>query len=155
MFTFSFTKKKNVLRPAEAPKWYAVTQSKEAQSVKKMTAAATENTSTAAIEMEASIELFGKYAIKQLLDGHAVRFGSWGIFRITFKSEGVDNLDDFNTAAMIKNPRIIFIPSKEFRNSVMSEIKFQNGGVLEEGIHYASLADYRKAKGIPPVEPTE
>ena len=49
---------------------------------------------------------------------------------------------------MIKNPRIIFTPSKEFRESVLQGIQFQNAGVLDEGISYASLADYKKAKGI-------
>lgn len=49
---------------------------------------------------------------------------------------------------MIKNPRIIFTPSKEFRESVLQGIQFQNVGVLDEGISYASLSDYKKAKGI-------
>ena len=49
---------------------------------------------------------------------------------------------------MIKNPRLIFTPSKEFRESVLNGIQFQNAGVLEDDISYASLADYKRAKGI-------
>ena len=30
----------------------------------------------------------------------------------------------------------------------IQQLKYQNGGVLEEGVNYASLTDYRKAKGI-------
>lgn len=49
---------------------------------------------------------------------------------------------------MIKRPRIVFTPSKEFREEVLKGLQFQNGGVLEDGISYATLADYKKAKGI-------
>ena len=67
---------------------------------------------------------------------------------VSFKSDGVEDITDFNAGAMIKNPRIIFTPSKEFRESVLQGIQFQNAGVLDEGISYASLSDYKKAKGI-------
>lgn len=33
---------------------------------------------------------------------------------------------------MIKNPRIVFTPSKEFRESVLNRLQFQNAGVLDE-----------------------
>lgn len=67
---------------------------------------------------------------------------------MTFKSEGTEDVTQFNAGAMIKNPRIIFTPSKEFRESVLQGIQFQNGGVLEDGISYATMADYKRAKGI-------
>lgn len=34
---------------------------------------------------------------------------------------------------MIKEPRILFTPSKEFRQNIIQQLKYQNGGVLEEG----------------------
>ena len=34
--------------------------------------------------------------------------------------------------ALIKNPRIVFTPSKEFRESVLNRLQFQNAGVLDE-----------------------
>ena len=49
---------------------------------------------------------------------------------------------------MIKNPRILFTPSKEFRDTIVKNLQFENGGVLDGDINYASLADYKKAKGI-------
>lgn len=113
-----------------------------------MTRAATENTTTAPIEMEAALELLGRHARQQLQQGHTVRVGDLGTIRVSFKSDGVENITDFNAGAMIKNPRIIFTPSKEFRESVLQGIQFQNAGVLDEGISYASLSDYKKAKGI-------
>ena len=51
---------------------------------------------------------------------------------------------------MIKNARIVFTPSKELRESVLNGLTFEDGGVLENDISYASLADYRLAKSPPP-----
>lgn len=49
---------------------------------------------------------------------------------------------------MIKNPCIIFIPSKKFCESVLQGIQFQNAWVLDEGISYASFSGHKKVKGI-------
>ena len=125
MQKFNLVQKGKPGKPDEPKKWYAVPQTREAQSVKAMTRSATENTSTAPIEMEAALDLLGKYASEQLLQGHTVKVGDLGTLRITFKSDGVANINDFNAGVMIKEPRILFTPSKEFR-----------------------LTDYRKAKGI-------
>ena len=54
--------------------------------------------------------------------------------------------DDFNASSMIKEARVVFTPSKEFREAVTNNIVFGNAGVLEDDINYASLADYRRAK---------
>ena len=49
---------------------------------------------------------------------------------------------------MIKEPRILFTPSREFREAVIGAIQFENGGVLDGDVNYASLDAYRKAKNI-------
>ena len=66
MQKFNLVKKGNPAKPDVPKKWYAVPQTREAQSVKAMTRSATENTSTAPIEMEAALDLLGKYASEQL-----------------------------------------------------------------------------------------
>lgn len=60
----------------------------------------------------------------------------------------MEDITQFNASAMIRNLRLVFTPSKEFREQVLSGLQFQNGGVLENGVSYASLADYKKVKGI-------
>ena len=50
---------------------------------------------------------------------------------------------------MIKNARIVFTPDRELRENILNGLKFEDGGVLEDDISYASLSDYRLAKGIP------
>lgn len=148
MQKYKLVKRGNPSKPDAPKKWYAIPVSYEAQSVKVMTRAATENTTTAPIELEGSLELLGEYAKQQLLQGHTVRVGNLGTLRITFKSAGVDDITTFNAGQMIREPRIIFTPSKELRESVVQNLQFQNGGVLEDGVSYASLSDYKRAKGI-------
>lgn len=60
----------------------------------------------------------------------------------------MENINDFNTGIMIKEPRIVFTSTKKLRDSVVRQQKSHNGGVLEDGVNYASLTDYRKAKSI-------
>ena len=79
--------------------------------------------------MEAALELLGNYARQQLLQGHTVRVGDLGTLRITFKSDGVEDITKYNASAMIKEPRILFTPSREFREAVIGAIQFENGGI--------------------------
>ena len=39
-------------------------------------------------------------------------------------------------------------PLKTKGEYILQGIQFQNGGVLEDKVSYASLADYKRAKGI-------
>ena len=148
MYKYKLVKRGNPQNPDAPKKWYASPLSETAQDVKAMTRAATENTTVAPKEMETALELLGNYARQQLLQGHTVRVGDLGTLRITFQSEGVENITDYQASSMIKNARILFTPAKEFRDAVIGNLQFENGGVLDEGVNYASLTDYKKAKGI-------
>lgn len=148
MGNYKLIQRANPLKKDAPKKWYASPLTNKPLELKVMTRAATENTTTAPIEMEASVELLVNHTQKQLLQGHTVNIPGFGSFRITFKSDGVENINDFNAGQMIKNPRILFTPAKELREAIRNQMKFDNGGVLEDGISYASMADYRKAKGI-------
>ena len=127
---YNFVQKANPNNRDAVKKWYAVPSSESAMSGKAMTRAATANTSTSAIEMEAAMEYLANYIPQQLLQGHTVKVPGLGTFRIAFKSAGVNNLSDFNVSAMIKEPRILFTPDKALRTSVINNLAFENGGVL-------------------------
>ena len=141
--------RKNPLKKNEPAKWYATPNSAKPLAQKVMTRVATENTTTAPIELESAMELLAAFIPQQLQQGHTVNVPGMGTFRLTFKSEGVEDIDKFNAGQMIKSPRIVFTPAKELREKTLQGLSFENGGVLESGINYASLADYRKAKGLP------
>ena len=74
------------------------------------------------------------YAVTRLMKGEPVSLGDMGDLRITFRSKGVADINKFNPNTMIYEPRLRFVPKKAFR---------------DDGIDYASLAAYRKAKGLP------
>lgn len=148
MYKYKLVKRGNPQNENAPKKWYASPLSETAQDVKAMTRAATENTTVAPKEMEAALELLGNYARQQLLQGHSVKVGDLGTLRITIQSEGVEDITQYNPQTMIKGARILFTPSKEFREAVINNLQFENGGVLDGDVNYASLADYKRAKGI-------
>lgn len=148
MYKYKLIKRGNPQDKSAPKKWYATSIGEKAQNVKEMTRSATENTTTAPIELKSALTLLGSYARRQLLQGHIVRVGDLGTLRITFQSEGVEDIAQFNASSMIKNPRIVFTPSRSFREEVLRDLQFSGGGVLEDGISYASLSDYKLAKGL-------
>ena len=148
MYRYKLVQKADPRDKSKPKKWYATPLSITAQDIKTTTRSATANTTTAPIEMEASLELIANHAIERLPQGSAVKLGKLGTLRITFKSEGVEDINQFNSLTMIKEPRILFTPSKELREAVIKGLQFQNAGVLQDGVDYASLSAYKKAKGI-------
>lgn len=134
-------------REEGAMKWYAVPSTETAMTGKDLTRAATANTSTAPIEMEAAMEHLANFIPQQLLQGHTVKVPGLGSFRVSFRSVGASEIVDFLPSQMIKEPRILFTPDKELRTKVISNLTFENGGVLKDGVRYASVADYRLATG--------
>ncbi|VFB14686.1 DNA-binding protein [Bacteroides heparinolyticus] len=150
---YKLVQKKNPQKKSEPAKWYATPNSAKPLAQKALTRAATENTTTAPIEMEAAMELLAAFIPQQLKQGHTVNVPGMGTFRLTFKSEGVEDIDKFNAGQMIKSPRIVFTPAKELRERTLQGISYENSGVLEAGVNYASMADYRKAKGLPTPAP--
>ncbi len=150
---YKLVQRKNPLKKDEPAKWYATPNSAKPLAQKALTRAATANTTTAPIELESAMELLAAFIPQQLQQGHTVNVPGMGTFRLTFKSEGVEDIDKFNAGQMIKSPRIVFTPAKELRERTLQGISYENGGVLEAGINYASLADYRKAKGLPTPAP--
>lgn len=144
--SYKLVKRVNPMKRDEPGKWYATPNSNPPLTGKAMTRAATANTTTAPVEMEASLELLAKFVPGQLQQGHTVQVPGLGTFRLIYKSDGVDNPDDFRAATMIHDIRIAFTPCPELRESVLKELTFVDGGILEGGVSYATLADYRKAK---------
>ncbi|RRD88835.1 hypothetical protein EII33_11230 [Bacteroides heparinolyticus] len=150
---YKLVQRKNPLKKDEPAKWYATPNSAKPLSPKALTRAATANTTTAPIELESAMELLAAFIPQQLQQGHTVNVPGMGSFRLTFKSDGVEDINKFNAGQMIKSPRIVFTPAKELKEKTLQGLSFENSGVLENKINYASLADYRKAKGLPTPAP--
>lgn len=149
MATYKLIQKKNPLKPAEAAKWYASSNSAQTLSGRAMVKTATANTTISATEMQAAIDLLGEFIPKQLKQGHSVSVPGLGSFRLSFNSIGAEDIADFRAESMIQNPRVIFTPAKELTENVRSGLTFENNGVIEDKVTYASLKEYRKAKEQP------
>ncbi len=128
--------------PDSEKQWYGTPQSSTSLSGKEMTRAATKNTTTAPIELEASLDLLADFVPEQLLQGHTVVIPGLGYFRLTFKSKGAATVEDFDPKEMFYDVRPVFVPDKAFRKRVQNNIVFEDGGVTKDGVSYRTRADY-------------
>ena len=108
---------------------------------------ATSDASLSAGEMSTALELFGKTALQQLLQGHSVEIPDIGTLRISFSSKGSETVEGFNARTMISNPRILFKPKPEVREAIKNGMYYENAGVRAGGKDYVSLSAYKKAMG--------
>lgn len=144
--TYKLVQKSHPYKKDEPKKWYAVPKSATAQSAKQMTRSATANTSISAYEMQAALQLLADYVPSQLIQGHTVHIPGVGNLRLSFKSDGVSNVEDFNASTMIKDVKLVFKPDEEMRTAVLGGLTFEDGGVLADGIEYGSRTAYLKVK---------
>ena len=144
---FKFTKKrKDPKNPQSETQWHAspiITNRLTTRSVCKVV---TRNTTTAPTEAESTFNLVCDGIVHELQQGNSVQLGELGWLRLSFSSEGVDNLEDFNAATMIKNVKIVFTPSKTLMNDIKNGLEFENVGVVDEGFTFPSTKSYLEYK---------
>ena len=133
--------------PDSEKQWYGTPQSAAPLSGKAMTRAATKNTTTAPIELEASLDLLADFIPDQLLQGHTVNIPGLGYFRLTFKSKGTPSVEAFDPKEMFYDVRPVFVPDKTFRKRIQDGIEFEDGGVTQDGVSYRTRADYLRQTG--------
>ena len=138
--------KVNPNRRDDPPQWYATPTTGESEGADAATHAATENTTTAPIELTAGLVHLSAYAVNRLMKDELVSLGDMGDLRMTFRSKGVADINKFNPNTMIYKPRLRFVSPKAFRDAIISKLTFENAGVLADGIEYASLTAYRKKR---------
>ena len=73
--------------------------------------------------------------------------GGTGFATVSFGSQGVENMDDFDPQTMIKNVKFVFTPSATLK-AALSQATFEQEGIVEDGIKYGSKLSYQKAKGL-------
>ena len=142
-------KKINPQKKSDPKKWYAVPVSGEPLDDDAMTRTASAETTYSDVELDGSSKLISRHVLRQLLNGQRSRVPGLGTFRVTFGSEGVENIDDFDVS-MIRNPRIMFVLDSNLREEILSKLTYTNAGVREGDIYYGDLKSYRKAKGLTP-----
>ena len=123
---YKIQRKRNPQKPDEPGQWHAVPKTGSPVKEKFMTRMAIYN---------------------QSIQGKRVRIPGLGSFRVSFGSEGVDDIMDFHTG-LIRNVKIVFTLDSDLRASILNDISFENAGVDDEGVQYASLENYKQVKGL-------
>ena len=144
---YKLQRKRNPQKPTEPGQWHAVPKTGTPEKEKFMTRMATEDTTVADIELAAAAKLIGKFIYNQSIQGKRVRIPGLGTFRISFGSEGVDNIMDFHTG-LIRNVKVVFTVDSDLRNAILNDISFENAGVDDEGVQYATMENYKEVKGL-------
>lgn len=147
MAKFRFVKRKNLQKKDDPGKWYASPIVENRLNTGIVCRVVTRNTTTAPTELESGFNLVCDGIPLQLQTGNSVQLGKLGTLRLSFGSQGVDNVDDFNASSMIKNVKVIFTPSKELMSSIKDGLSFENAGVVDNGFVYATTRAFKEAQG--------
>ena len=120
---YKLIQKVNPLEPDSNRKWYSSpvkTGTINNYQVSKGIAAKSSMTRGAVLNViENMVDEIPKY----LMDGYRVNLNNLGTLRISMSSEGVNTPEDF-TDDNIKNMRVVFTPSPEFKKS-LKNIKYE------------------------------
>ena len=146
-YPFVLHKKNNLQDKQGTKKWYATAKSGTPVDEEIMTKMATEDTTMADVELAAAAKLIARWVHNQIVQGKRAKIPGLGTFRITFGSEGVEDIRDFNTS-LIRNVKLSLIPDKRLREDILRDLRFENAGVVDEGTYYGSLENYKQVKGL-------
>ena len=146
MAKFKLTKKKNPMKKDEPGKWYAIPSTVNRLDTRSVCKTVTRNTTTAPTEAESTFNLGVDGIPHEVQLGNSVQLGRLGWIRLSFGSEGVEDIRDFDAATMIKNIKVVFTPSKELMASIKSGLSFENVGVVDGGFTFSSTKAYLEYK---------
>lgn len=128
-------------------KWYAAPAGKGAMDADETAKMAVADTTLSKAEFKSVMEVASEKLIPLILSGISVTIGDLGKLRLSFGSQGAENMDDFDPQTMIKNVKFVFTPSATLK-SALSQATFEQEGIVEGGIKYGSKLSYQKAKGL-------
>jgi len=136
---------KHVMGTVNEKKWYAIPASKGSLDENETAALAVADTTLSKGEYKHVMEVSSEKLIPAVIRGVSVTIGSLGKLRLSFGSEGVTDIDDFDAKTMIRNAKFVFTPSKELK-AALAEAEFELEGVVEDGVKYGTMASYKAAK---------
>lgn len=142
MTKYRFRKIKNPQKKEDPGKWYGSPVVGNRLNTTNVCKYVTRNTTLSPVELETGFKLVCDAIPSLLKQGDSVQLGNLGILRLSYGSQGVDNIEDFNTS-MIKDVRVIFTPSRELMNAIKDGLTFENVGVTANGFTFASVQDYK------------
>ena len=105
-------------------KWYAAPAGKGAMDADETAKMAVADTTLSKAEFKSVMEVASEKLIPLILSGISVTIGDLGKLRLSFGSQGVENMDDFDPQTMIKNVKFVFTPSATLK-AALSQATFE------------------------------
>ena len=107
--------RKNLLKPSEAPKYYAVARSGRKVTVKEVCKRITERSSYSKGELEGCIGEFLLEIVNVLDEGNIVQMGDLGNFRMSLKTATATATEKEFKASCIEKGKVLFYPGSDLR----------------------------------------
>lgn len=63
--------------------------------------------------------------VRHLQEGRTVDCGDMGSFRITIRSAGSINKDDYDATTMMRDPKVVYHPGKKLRDMRSTSVKYE------------------------------
>lgn len=112
---YTLMARKNLLKPEEAPKYYAVARSGRKVTVKEVCKRITERSSYSKGELESGIGEFLLEIVNVLEEGNIVQIGDLGNFRMSIKTgTPTDTAKEFKASCIAKS-KVLFYPESDLR----------------------------------------
>ena len=123
--------------------WYAAPAYRGVKDEDETAREATVDTTLSKAEFKHVMEVASEKLIPSILSGISVTFGKIGKLRISFGSEGVENMADFDPQTMIKNVKFVFTPSSELKGA-LTNLNFELAGIVEDGVKYGTKQSFAR-----------
>ena len=107
--------RKNLLKPSEAPKYYAVARSGRKVTVKEVCKRITERSSYSNGELEGCTGEFLLEIVNVLDEGNIVQMGDLGNFRMSLKTATATATEKEFKASCIEKGKVLFYPGNDLR----------------------------------------
>lgn len=112
---YTLMARKNLLKPNEAPKYYAVARSGRKVTVKEVCKRISERSSYSKGELEGAIGEFLLETVNVLEEGNIVQMGDLGNFRMSVKTGTPTATEKEFKASCIEKGKILFYPGSDLR----------------------------------------
>lgn len=114
---YNVVQRKNPSKPTDPMQWYIVLRRVEQTDEEDVAIEIADETTLNPHEARMSIEQMKKVLIRNLLNGHSVRLGSWGSFHLTISSKPSATEKEAD-ASKVTKINIRFTPGKELKEAI-------------------------------------
>lgn len=117
---YSVSAKGNPSKPTEPKKWYANAKASGEVTFKDLSKEISQGSTTVSdTDVMAVLNDLTKLLSRHLASGEIVRFGDFGSFQVSVKSEGAETEEKFH-ASLIKKAKINFRPGSDLKDMLLT-----------------------------------